>query len=594
MEKLSRLPRLLSVSFFYIAFLLLQSCTEIKFKETTDETQNVTEFLRDNEEYSMFLEMLDLTNYASYMNTYGTFTVFIPTNEAVNKYLKDLGFTSLNQVPIEDLKKVVKLHIIDTKYTTASFTDGKLFNPTLLGQFIITGNTVVNGESFRTINKEAKILTSNLQLGNAVVHITDKVLSVANKTLAQTIEENPELSLFTEVLKATGWFEKLNQPLTFDANKVGSFLTVLVQSDEVYNKTKWINPKTKVELTLNTLENLKTRYSHLGDPTNAADSLNLYVQYHVIPKLNYLADFAITPVFETKAPSEVISSKLIDGEIFLNRDVFNGVLEPGYAVIRPVSDLTCSNGVLHAVDTNFTIIKRFPLPVYFDLCDQPEFAANVANYRKVGGVKFGLGPGKFKDVTWWVGSGTTFTLDWAPSSTAVNGDDLRPFRFRLGTGINNLEFTTPVIIKGRYKIWVSYRQTDRANMNVRVFFNGKITSRILNMRERPNNPFDTQAGIPDNVLETQGFKRYIFPHVQNDLQYSRLVGIVDVETTGRQKIMFLSDQAANSGANDADRLDMVEFRPVDMDQIWPKFRKGLTVPGQSNLVPKPLPGEPEN
>ncbi len=585
MEKLSRLPRLLSAFFFFIAFLFFYSCTELKLKETTDETQNVTEFLRDNEEYSLFLEMLDLTNYASYMNTYGTFTVFIPTNEAVNKYLKDLGYTSLTQVPIDDLKKTVKLHIIDTKYTTASFTDGKLFNPTLLGQYIITGNTVVNGESYRTLNKEAKILSSNLALGNAVVHITDKVLSVANKTLAQTIEENPELSLFTEVLKATGWFEKLNQPVTYDANKVGSFLTVLVQSNEVYNKTKWTNPKTKVELTLNTLENLKKRYSHLGDPTNAADSLNLYVQYHVIPKLNYLADFAVTPVFETKAPAEVISSKLINGEIFLNRDVFNGVLEPGFAVIRPVSDLTCSNGVLHSVDTNFTIIKRFPLPVYFDLCDQPEFASNVANFRKVSGVRFGLVMGKFKDMIWT--GNTTYPIEWAPVSSAVNGDLLNIFRFRVGSGgANDIEITTPVIINGRYKFWLSYRQNSRASDNTRLWFNGKITSRIINQRELPNDPNNTTSGIPDNVLETQGYKRYIYPHVQADRLYSRLAGIVDVETTGRQKIKFVTTNCSGCGGADADSFDLVEFRPVDMDQIWPKFKKGLPVPGQTNLVQK--------
>jgi uncharacterized surface protein with fasciclin (FAS1) repeats len=585
MEKLSRLPRLLSVFYFFIAFLFFQSCTELKFKETTDETQNVTEFLRENEEYSLFLEMLDLTNYASYMNTYGTFTVFIPNNDAVNNYLKDLGFNSLTQVPIEDLKKIVKLHIIDTKYTTASFTDGKLFTPTLLGQYLIAGNTVVNGESFRTINKEAKILTSNLELGNAVVHITDKVLSVANKTLAQTIEENPELSLFTEVLKATGWFEKLNQPLTFDANKVGSFLTVLAQSNEVYSKTKWTNPKTKVELTLNTLENLKIRYSHLGDPTNAADSLNLYVQYHIVPKLNYLADFAVTPVFETKAPAEVISSKLISGEIVLNRDTFNGVLEPGFSVLRPTSDLTCSNGVLHTVNTNFTIIKRFPLPVYFDLCDQPEFAANVANYRKPGGVKFGLGPGKFKDITW--NGSTSYLLEWAPATSAVNGDLLNPFRFRIGNGgLNNIELATPVIIKGRYKIWVSYRQNPKASTTTRLWFNGKITSRIINQQEGPNDPNNTTSGIPDNVLETQGYKRYVYPHVQGDRLYSRLAGIVDVETTGRQKIKFVTESCPGCGGADADSFDLVEFRPVDMNQIWPKFKKGFPVPGQSNLVQK--------
>lgn len=584
MEKLSRLPRLLSVFFFFAAFLFFSSCTETKFKETTDETQNVTEYLRSNDDYSLFLEMLEQTNYASFMNTYGTFTVFIPTNEAVTNYLKDLGFTSVSQVPIEDLKKVVKLHIIDTKYTTAAFTDGKLFNPTLLGQYIITGNTVVDGNSFRTLNKEARILISNLELGNAVVHVTDKVLSVANKTLAQTIEGNPELSLFTEVLKATGWFEKLNQPLTFDENKVGSFLTVLAQSNEVYNKTKWTDPKTKVVITLNTLENLKKRYSHLGDPTNAADSLNLYVQYHVIPKLNYLADFAVTPVFETKAPAEVISSKLIGGEIFLNRDTFNGILEPGFSTLISTSDLTCSNGVLHTVDTNFTIIKRSPLPVYFDLCDQPEFAANVANYRKPPGVKFGLAPGGFKDITW--DGSKTYLLQWEPTPKTVNGDLLNIFRFRPGTGgLNNIEFTTPVIIKGRYKIWVSYRANTKASPNTRLYFNGQVTSRIINQREYPNNPFDVKAGIPDNVLETQGYKRYIYPHVQADNNYSRLAGIVEVVTTGRQKIKFVTNNEGGS-ADNADCFDLVEFRPVDMDQIWPKFKKGLPVPGESNLVQK--------
>ena len=39
--------------------------------------------------------------------------------------------------------------------------------------------------------------------------------------------------MFTEVLKATGWYDKLNQPLTYDANKVGSHITVLAQTNDV-------------------------------------------------------------------------------------------------------------------------------------------------------------------------------------------------------------------------------------------------------------------------------------------------------------------------------------------------------------------------
>lgn len=587
MKRLLRLPSLLRLTLVFLIALVFQNCSEPKIKESTDETLNITEYLRANPDYSMFLEILDLTNYASFMNTYGTYTMFVPTNEAVQQYLTDVGATSLSQVPVLDLQNIVKLHILDQKINTTSFTDGKIATPSLYGQYLITGANNVDGATSITINKTSKILASNVVLGNGIVHIIDEVLRVADKTLAQTIEADPNLSLFTEVLKTTGWYEKLNQPLTLDANKVASYLTVLAQTNDVYNSTTWRDPVTKETITLNTLENLKRRYSKpiagatTADPKNLADSLNLYVQYRLIPNLNYLSDFAITPVFVTKAPLEVISSKLVKEDILLNNDVFNGVLEKGVGIVRKTSDITASNGVLHYVNGNFSIKKRLPMPVYFDLCNQPEMASNVVNYRKVGGVTFGLGNGSMSEVK-WEGSGT---IEWNTAPGAFNGDLFKIFRFRMSSnGNNNIELTTPVIIKGRYKIWVSYRQNDRASRATQVFFNGVQTSRLMNGRERPNDPNNTSNGLGDRVLESQGYKRYMFPHVQSDLLYSRLVGIVEVETTGRHKIKFVSTECPGCGGNDADRWDMVEFRPVEMDQVWPKFRKGYPVEGTSNLV----------
>ena len=576
MKRLLKLPRLLRLTLVFLIAIVFQNCSEQKIKESTDETLNITEYLRANPDYSMFLEILDITNYASFMNTYGTYTMFLPTNEAVQQYLTDVGAASLSQVPIDDLKNLAKLHILDSKINTTSFTDGKIATPTLYGQYLITGASNIDGVSSITINKSSKIVASNIELGNGVIHVVDKVLRVADKTLAQTIEADPNLSLFTEVLKATGWFEKLNKPIT-DINNVESYLTVLAQTNEVYNNTKWKNPANNTEITLNTLENLKLRYSKpiggatVADPTNPADSLNLYVQYRIIDGLNYLADFATTPVFVTKAPLEVISSKLVREDILLNDDVFNGVLEPGVAILRSISDETCSNGVLHYVGGNFSIKKRLPMPVYFDLCDQKEFAANVANYRRVGGVIFGLPNGAFSDLT-WEGTGN---MSWDPYGAAANGDLLNIFRFRnSANGNNNIEFKTPVIIKGRYKIWVSYRQANTASNSTKVFFDGVQTSRILNQREFPNNPASTTSGLTDRVLESQGFKRYIFPHNQSQNVYSRLVGIVDVTTTGRHILKLTTDACSSCSGGNADRLDMVEFRPVEMDQIWPKFLAG--------------------
>jgi uncharacterized surface protein with fasciclin (FAS1) repeats len=562
MKRLLRLPRLLRLTLVFVIVLMFQSCTEQKIKEGTDDTLNITEYLRVNTEYSMFLEILDITNYASYMNTYGTFTLFLPTNDAVKQYLKDLGVSSLKEVPVEDLKNIVKLHILDKTITTSLFTDGKIPTPSLYGQFLITVATTINDVSSKTVNKTSKIVISNIIAGNGIIHVIDKVMRVADKTLAASIQADKNLSLFTEVLKATGWYDKLNKPIVYDENKVGSFLTVLGESNAVLN-----------EAGFNTLEDLKKRYSHLKDPTNPADSLNLYVQYHVLPNLNYLSDMAITPVFETKAPLEVISSKLDKQSILLNHDIFNGLQEQGVAIVRDPSNTTCSNGVLHYVDGHFTIKKRVASPVYFDLCNQPEMAANVANYRKTGGLAFGFVLGGLTNVIWT--GNKTYNMTWQPYGGAANGDLWNIFRFRTGTGgLNDIEFDTPVIIKGRYKIWVSYRAHAKGSPNTKVFFNGVQTSRIINQQEAPNDPSNVTTGINDRVLESQGYKRYMFPFVKGDALNSRFVGIVEVLTTGKHKIKFVTDACTGCSAGDADRFDMVEFRPVEMDQIWPKFKPG--------------------
>lgn len=578
MKRLLRLPSVLRLTLLFLIALAYQSCSEPKVKESTDETLNITEYLRANPDYSLFLEILDITNYASFMNTYGTYTLFLPTNDAVKEYMNNIGVNSLSEIPIKDLQDLAKLHILEQKISTTEFTDGKIPTPSMYGQYLITGADNNDNISSTTVNKTSNILASNIVLGNGIIHVVDQVLIVAKKTLAQQIEADPNLSLFTEVLKATGWYEKLNKPITYDSNNVGSFLTVLSQSNEVYNNTTWKNPSNNQTITLNTLENLKLRYSKpvgnasVADPTNPADSLNLYVQYHIIPGLNYLADFATTQVFVTQAPLEVISSKLKGQNIVLNEDIFNGVLETGVSIIRTPSDETCSNGVLHYVDGNFSLKKRNPAPVYFDLCDQPEFAAD-SRYRKPTGSSFGLPNGAFSELT-WDGTGT---MTWSVTGGAYNGDLLNIFRFRPSSnGNNNIVVKTPVIIKGRYKVWVAYRYSpdNKASNVTKVFFDGVQTSRLLNARERPNDPASLTTGVQDRVLESQGYKRYIFPHVQNNYLYSRLVGIVEVTTTGRHILKFTTDVCSGCSGGNADQWDMVEFRPVDMDQVWPKFRPG--------------------
>ena len=78
---------------------------------------------------------------------------------------------------------------------------------------------------------------------------------------------------------------------------------------------------------------------------NANDSLNMYVAYHITPGLKFLGDIITVPTHETYLPQEVVSIKLIDQDILLNEDEFNGVVEPGIKINRAKSDIGATNGV---------------------------------------------------------------------------------------------------------------------------------------------------------------------------------------------------------------------------------------------------------
>jgi len=565
MKRFPAIPRLMRLGLVVFLTLAFLNCTSEKINERTDETVNITDFLKQNDDYSMFLEMLEITNYASFMNTYGTYTMFLPNNEAVKKYLTEVGAASLKEVPLEDLKQIVKLHILDQVVPTTSFTDGKIATPSQQGQFLITGAANVGGVSSITVNKTALITASNVVVGNGVIHIIDKVLRVADKTLAQTIEADQSLSLFTEVLKATGWYDKLNQPLlstTVTTTSNGSttttvtksgHLTVLAQTNEVFKAAG-----------INSLADLKAKYSHLNDPLNPADSLNLFVSYRVLPRLQYLADLAVSSSLETKAPLEVISVKLVTGNILLNEETFNGILEKGIPVNRAVSDATASNGVIHAVDTNFFIKKRVPAPVYFDLADQPEFRQLSSIFRKPGN-RVALAKSLFTQVTWDGTDVLTYDCSAKGSSAQLDkgwkGDVIEIFRFRTGN-TQNIAFKTPVIIKGKYKVWVSYRYQLTKQPTVKVYFNGVALPRLINFLEAGN------TSLNERVLESQGYKNHIFP-LTNRFN-TRLCGIIDVPTTGRHTITF--ESLSNPGA--VCWMDVVEFRPIDMDQLYPRFAAG--------------------
>jgi len=529
----------------------IYSCKKTVLKISTTEDVNVVGYLEKNpDSFSLFKEILDRTETSAFLNAYGSYTVFVPTNAGVKNWLSAVGAADVKTADLNTLKELVKFHILPDTVNTSSFKDGKLPVPTMHGQFLITGVLNNGGSSSYTINRQAVVSQSNVRVGNGIIHVINNVLIPAKLTIAQQLEANPDFSIFVQALKETGYFTLLN---TVDPDTSKRWKTVLAESN-----------KALADSGFTTYARLKAKYSNTGNPANPKDSLNLYVAYHIVDGVKFLGDIITSPSHLTLQPQEVISTKLINQEVVVNEDEFNGKVERGILLLRSTSDNSATNGVWHNSNAHFAAKFRRPQAIYWDLATFPEimklttyykkrdfsFMKNTQEDRPIQDIDFEARGERYVN---YIYSTTNLLTNWA-----YNNDILQ---IPLGGGGNVnragwVEFTTPAIIKGKYNVWICYRVGGNVTLNVRV--GGELMQRPVNMGV--NYP-----GGSDAELESLGWKRYTTG--VNVAYPGRLVGVVDIKTTQRYKLRF----EAIANTNRTLYFDMVHFIPVGEPQFLPRF-----------------------
>lgn len=555
------------------------SCKKLEYVTQTTTDVNIYNYLvQSPEKFSEFARMVDKAGYSSFLNAYGTYTLFAPTNDGVKAFLQEMGKPNIDAFTQAELQNIVKLHLIQDTINTNAFTDGKLPHVTMLGQYLLTGVTNVNGTSSYTVNRQALVLQPNVYLSNGNVHVIDHVLKAATKTAAQTVEANADFSIFTQALKETGYYDSLN--IVNNPDTTRRFLTVVAETN-----------KALADSGIASYAALKAKYSKTGNPKRADDSLHMYVAYHIFTDARYIADIVSSPSITTLQPLEVVTTLLDGQDVLLNDINFNGIHEPGVKLDRTKSDVTANNGVVHSSLAHFAVKIRVPIRVDFDVADQPELRKLTNVYRQAttanaitstgGGTVFAKGT--FANITWNSNTSTTSTISYcciAPTSTTQYGWRADYLRLPMGNTSRNLwvEFRTPLLVKGRYKVWVCYYRGRASTNNPafpnRVDFDGQPMQRT----------FDFSAQKPTGTpgeLEALGYKQYTEVPINNTGQdlnnVARLVGIVDVATTDRHtvRITFL----ANSTGQELNYLDMIQFIPVNDDQQRPIFgRDGSIIP----------------
>ena len=74
--------------------------------------------IQDQPELSTFARCIELTGYDSVINISGSYTVFAPDNDAMDLYLQEHSYGSVEDIPIDELERIVKFHIVQNPWSS--------------------------------------------------------------------------------------------------------------------------------------------------------------------------------------------------------------------------------------------------------------------------------------------------------------------------------------------------------------------------------------------------------------------------------------------------------------------------------------------
>ncbi|HOD26847.1 MAG: fasciclin domain-containing protein [Bacteroidales bacterium] len=527
--------------------------------QTTAELM-IDEYLESEEELSLFLNIIDIADLRGMVHAYGTYTCFAPTNRAVSEYLEDknLDLATLSQA---EAAYMVKYHFISDTLSTADFVESRLSAANMNNQFLTT-KTVMDEEGNIQIivNRKAKILEANIRLGNGLVHVVDHFLSLPTQSVEESLEAMPDsvfstMKFFVSKLK-TDYNIKID-----DFLKDTAYITLLVQTNAAFEKAE-------IADIAGLLARLKE--NDLKSEFTDRQLLSNWLGYHCLPGRIYIADVLLSTTLNTSVKGQPITITLVDEHLYLNRFKTERIDEDGIFMDRQgvYVDYNCSNGVVQTIDDMLEIIQRSAYRVYWDMGDQPEIKA-LKGYRKAG-TKVTYLPGELSMMTWGGSNNPTVTYSaWGlpdingaydQKSQYVYNDYLT---FRVCTRVMQwLEIKTPVLVAGKYHVWVCWRRMNPCKFRTTFKQEGEedqVFPAVVDLQDY------MPVELDDDQLEAKGWKQYN-AKFRISVFNSKNVATIDVKTTGSHILRF----DALVGSKDVgNNWDMIQFIPINDDQVWP-------------------------
>jgi uncharacterized surface protein with fasciclin (FAS1) repeats len=275
-------------------------------------TKDVVELAQANSDLSTLVEAVVAAGLVDTLKGAGPLTVFAPTNAAFAALLTELGLTKAQLLADTGLlKAVLTYHVLQAKVEKAQIVVGKPITTVQGGIFKVEAPggvlTITDGR-----NRTSRILATDIQARNGVVHTIDKVLLPPNKNIVQTAQGLPQFSVLVEAVVAANLQGTLSGP--------GSF-TVFAPTDAAFTAALAELGLTKPALLANTA------------------LLTKILTYHVLQARVLKVDVPLnTPITTAQGETITVSAALVITD------------QRGRASNITATDVLTSNGVIHAID----------------------------------------------------------------------------------------------------------------------------------------------------------------------------------------------------------------------------------------------------
>ena len=275
----------------------------------------MSDFLRNHADFSEYAKIVDRAGMMDLLSTYGKYTCFAPTNEAINKYLKSKGLTSVDQLTDADCDTIARSHLVDNMYATSEMSDGTLPTSNMLNRYIEIGHGLdADSNAVVRLNRSANVIfeSQDDSVENGIMQPIDGVLLSNSRMLPDIMESNPKISLFYSALKATGLVDTLYQYRDESYNsklypryKYISHVnketaTVPDYKQQGYTAFVPTDSVLRVKYSITSLEDLYKKACEIYDPvypedvnqsyhafselTNPKNPLNRFIRYHILTR----------------------------------------------------------------------------------------------------------------------------------------------------------------------------------------------------------------------------------------------------------------------------------------------------------------------